>query len=107
MTTPNYAKGATHTVEITDAWREISDPENEHGETCLAFFEVETVEAWTGNPRDEINAAACRLVAIAIDDGRGLHWRNREQAIQLFGDAAIARFERIETEHLNSIGWAA
>ena len=73
----------TETIEcdVTDAWLESTDPENEFGECAEAYLEF-----------DDITGA--EVVSVSVDDGSGFIPMKRAIAIQCMGIDAIYRIEK-------------
>lgn len=66
------------TADITDAWQEVMDPQNERGELVTAHFAV------TDQPVDEINPWAREkyrpwrdLIGATVDDGIATRYLTR------------------------------
>lgn len=81
--------------DISDVWREETDPENEEGQTCEAFFDDET----SGY------GSHCALIAIRVTGGMGDDlWAvnlPRDMAVKLLGAAAVERIERLRSDRLD------
>lgn len=76
--------------DITDAWQEETDPENERGEICEAFF------------NDDVSGYGCRcaLVAIRVTGAEGQIPLPRELALALLNPMTVTRLERLRADRL-------
>ena len=72
-------------TDITDAWGEQTDPENERGETCGAIFEYDR--------HDDLS-----LARIEITDDNTTITRDRAWAAKVMGGEVIERIEASEVE---------
>lgn len=81
-------------ADMTDAYNEVTDPQNEWGEECLAVFRYEPEEV---EPRDPYAATWYedfpKLAGIIINDSHGPSYVERENAIQMIGLDVIKRVE--------------
>jgi len=77
---------ADRVIDITDAWLEQTDPENERNEVCLAYLHSEKYDD------------GMRVAGIAIEDNDGTTYRNRDWAVKILGADAIWRVEEWEME---------
>lgn len=81
-------------ADMTDAYNEVTDPENEWGEECLAVFRYEPEEV---EPRDPYMRAWFEdfphLTGIIINDSHGPSYVERENAIRMLGRDVIERVE--------------
>lgn len=81
--------------DISDLWTEETDPENERGEICEAFFD------------DEVSGIGCHcaLVAIRVTGGLGDdQWSislPRDIAMKLLNPMAVTRLERNRADRLD------
>jgi len=92
---PTYELPAHDGIEdITDCWVEETDPQNEQGQTCDAFFD------------DEVSGYGCHcaLVAIRVNGGWGVDYWSinlpRDMAVKLLTQATVDRIERNRADRL-------
>lgn len=69
--------------DITDAWNEQTDPENERNETCYAYFKGEYLQ------KLRVEYA-----------NNGYAWFCRDVALRRLGEKAVDRLERAFEEEL-------
>ncbi len=81
---PKWAT-AEYTLDITDAWNDIVDPENEDGETVTAHFRREI--------SDRPDQDTMTLLGLSIADDSGTIYRDREWAVKMFGPHDVWHIE--------------
>ena len=86
--------------DITDAWSEITDPENIVGDTCEALFAHEDCDVPVGLDDSRI-CVWPRLIGLRVTDENGTRDYDRDYALRLFGDRMIRLCEADEFERLN------
>ena len=101
--TPDWVTYADRVTDISDVWAEATDPEQERGEVCMAYFDAATPvrQRPSGDyPTDKPFDAAdgMRLVGIAIVDTTGTIYRGREWATKVLGPDTVWNVERYEME---------
>jgi len=85
-----------HTADISDAWMEATDPENERGEVVMGHFNRVSVDCYA--PREGCYARdGYELASISIEDTSGTVTRNRYWAMKMLGYEAITRIENAES----------
>lgn len=88
---------ADRVVDISDAWREQTDPNNERGEVCLAYFASEKVPCQ--NERHEcFTGDGLALIGISVRDNSGTVYRGREWAVKMLGTDTVWQIELYEME---------
>lgn len=81
--------------DISDVWTEETDPENERGECCEAFFD------------DEVSGYGCHsaLIAIRVTGGLGDDMWSvnlpRDMAMKLLNPMTVTRLERLRADRLD------
>ena len=83
-----------HEADITDAWVEETDPDNERGETCRAYFRAEPCK-FTNWRHEDVRGAEYVLTGICA----GGQYFDRAHAIGFLGFDAVCRIEDAETEN--------
>ncbi len=93
---PAWAKNPDYyTAEITEAYAEVVDPDQERNEGCEAVFRTE----WARDISDgEWHIDQFWLVGIVISDGDTKYYRDRDAAIRLIGYETVERLENVCVE---------
>jgi len=86
--------------DISDAWREQSDPKNENGENCIAYFDHGNGYAFD-SAHNDVPWISATLCGISVDDGHGAWFCARERALHLLGTEAVERIEAAHERDLN------
>ena len=86
-----------HTADISDAWQETTDPENERGEVVVGFFNRVPVDCYAAR-EGCFTRDGYELVSVSIEDTSGTVTRNRDWAMKMMGYEAITRIEDAESE---------
>jgi len=94
------------TIDITDAWQEATDPENEFGQECTAVFSVEPSErrSLPSFAYDDPPDVIATLTGLVVDDGHGPQFHDRAQAVEQLGADAVSRIEDRKAEQLAEEG---
>lgn len=91
---PRWAMLADRAEDITDAYREVTDPQNIWGETCVAFFDYEAEEVEPSNPYEKCWFENFpKLTGIVINDRHGPSYVGRDIAIRMLGADVVERIE--------------
>lgn len=94
---PDWTRKADRITDMSDAWMEMMDPENERGEVCMAFLEAVDVPCY--NAREGcFDAPGFRLIGISIEDTTGKIYRDRDWCHKILGADVIWRVEASEME---------
>jgi len=86
-----------HNADISDAWMEVTDPENKRGEIAMGYFNRVSVDCYA--PREGCYTRdGYELASISIEDTSGIVTRSRDWAMKMMGYEAITRIEDAESE---------
>ncbi len=87
---PKWATYHERTTDISDLWQQETDPENEFGESCTAYFDKY-------EDRNQ-GIFVFAITGIGVEDNGGTRFYDRERAIDLLGLEAIWLAEKDEWE---------
>ena len=90
------------TFDMSDAYQELHDADNEHSILCIACFdmtitEVDCADRWHATGYDH----ECVLTGVTLDDGHGQKFVNREAVIELMGMDFVWQAEELATTSAN------
>lgn len=93
---PAWAKSPAHyTADITEAYAEVVDPDQEYDEECEAVFRTE----WARDISDgQWHIDQFWLIGIVITDGDAKYYLDRDATIRLLGYEAVERLENAYVE---------
>jgi|GEM_PF-1923971 hypothetical protein len=80
---------ADSACDLTDVWMEETDPQNERGEACEAYF--------THDGRGDAFTAAT-LIGARIDTGHRAYELGRDEVLAMVGADEVARVEALHLE---------
>ncbi len=92
---------ADSTADATDWWLDLTDPENERGETCTAYFD-HAEDSGLDDTHAHAPVIVPTLMGIAVECG-GLPCHDREWVIRILGIKAVWRIEDAQFKQVNGV----
>lgn len=89
--------------DISDAWRELTDPENERGECATALFEHSRATAFHASDSSPsgVTVPVPLLVGLRIENLGVTELHSRDWAMRVFGPKEISRIEDAQYNSVN------
>jgi hypothetical protein len=96
---PAWADMADRVIDVSDAWQEAADPQNEYGEVCEAYLRQTEADCVDEHGRC-FTGADFELIGISVQEGygNGVTYYDRCMAIAFLGTDTVWAIEVHEME---------